>query len=74
MWIYSDFYNFSKTLIMTETLRLSKLFDPHTLMSSVEIKGPVSSGLGFNNCSYPSVSLGHQEFHSLVRETNTDFS
>ena len=41
---------------------------------SVDIQGPVSSGLGLQNCSYSSLSLDHPEFPRLSLETETDFS
>ena len=48
-----------------------------TLGLSLDIQGPVSSGLGLKNCSYPSLglSLDHLEFPNLNLglETETDF-
>ena len=44
-----------------------------TLGLGLDIQGLVSSGLGLENCSYPSLSLDHQEFLSLVLETDTYF-
>ena len=44
-----------------------------TLGLNIDIQEPVSSGLGLKNCSYPSLSLDHQEFPSLGLKTETDF-
>ena len=47
------------------------------LSLGLDILGPVSSGHGLENWSYPSLTLGlgldHQEFPSLSLETETDF-
>ena len=44
---------------------------------SLYIQGPVLSGLGLENCSYPTLSFGvsldHQQFPSFSLETETDF-
>ena len=48
-----------------------------TLGLSLDIQGPVSSGLGLKNCSYPSLglSLHNQEFPSLrLRRTSESLS
>ena len=44
---------------------------------SLYIQGRVLSGLGLENCSYPTLSFGvsldHQHFPSFSLETETDF-
>ena len=51
------------TAEITETLALGL---------SLDIQGPVSSGLSLEYCSYPSLCLDHQEFPSISLETETD--